>query len=68
MSQKKQILNYLKSHKRGLTGLDAWKKFHCYRLGARIYELREAGHDIRTDYEDNENGIGRHARYFLIGE
>lgn len=68
MSQRKQILKYLKSHKRGLTGLDAWQKFGCYRLGARIYELRAEGHDIRTDMEDNKDGIGKHARYFLVGE
>lgn len=68
MSQKKQILNYLKTNKRGLTPLDAWKKFHCYRLGARIHDLRAEGHDIRTDLEDNVNGEGRHARYFLMGE
>ena len=66
MTHKKQILKYLKSHKRGLTGLDAWKKFGCYRLGARIFELRQMGYDIRTDLEPNPDGEGHHARYFLM--
>lgn len=66
MSHKKKILNYLKNHKRGLTPLDAWLKFGCYRLGARIFELRAEGWDIRTDLEDNPDGEGKHARYFLM--
>lgn len=66
MSQRKQILKYLQTHKRGLTPLDAWTKFGCYRLGARIFDLWAQGYDIRTDLEDNANGEGRHARYFLM--
>ena len=66
MSQNKQILNYLKSHKRGITPIDALQKFGCFRLSARIADLRELGYDIRTDMEDNKNNRGRHARYFLM--
>lgn len=36
--------------KRGdkLTPLDALKRFSCFRLGARIYELRQAGYRINA--------------------
>lgn len=66
MSQNKQILRYLQTHKRGLSPADAVQKFQCYRLGARIHDLRELGWDIRTDYEKNVHNDGRHARYFLM--
>jgi len=67
MSHETKVLNYLKSHKRGITGLDAWTKFHCYRLSAVIFKLRSKGYDIRTDLEDNEYGEGKHARYIMRG-
>jgi hypothetical protein len=41
--------------------------FRCFRLAARIGELREAGHDIKTEMVDNHNG-GRHAEYYLESE
>lgn len=66
MSQNNQILRYLQSHKRGLSPADAVQKFQCYRLGARIHDLRELGWDIRTDREKNKNNDGYHARYFLM--
>jgi len=68
MTHEKNVLNYLKTHKRGITGLDAWTKFHCYRLSAVIFNLRQKGYDIRTDMEDNKDRRGQHARYFMMGE
>ena len=66
MSQNKQILRYLQTHKRGLTPIDALNKFGCFRLSARIADLRGLGWDIRTDREKNKNNDGYHARYFLM--
>lgn len=66
MSQNKEILRYLQTHKRGITPIDALQKFGCFRLSARISDLREKGYDIRTDMEDNKNNRGRHARYFMM--
>ena len=66
MSQKKQILRYLQTHRRGITPIDALEKFGCFRLSARISDLRELGYDIRTDREKNKNNEGYHARYFLM--
>ena len=48
MSQNTQILNHLKSGKK-LTPIDALNKFGCFRLSARILDLRKGGHNIITE-------------------
>lgn len=49
MTQETQILNYLKDGN-SITQIDALNKFGCFRLAARIYELRMKGHDIQTKH------------------
>lgn len=44
-SQKDKILTYLKSGS-GLTQLEAYTKFRCTRLSARIWDLRAEGYPI----------------------
>lgn len=40
-----------------LTPMDALRRFGCFRLGARIWELRnEHGMDIRTEQFRTESG------------
>lgn len=46
-SQNEQILTYLSKGK-GLTPIDALNKFGCFRLAARISDLRSQGHTIWT--------------------
>lgn len=63
MSQKSQILNHLKRND-SITALEAFGVYGVFRLAARIHELRQDGHDIRT--EDRSDGQGRtYARYRL---
>ena len=47
-SQKKQIRSFLESGKK-ITPLDALYKFGCFRLGARINDLRREGMNIETE-------------------
>ena len=47
-TQTERILNYLKQGK-GLTPITALNKFGCFRLAARIADLRKDGHTIFTD-------------------
>ena len=47
-TQNERILNYLKKGK-GLTPITALNKFGCFRLAARIADLRKDGHTIFTD-------------------
>lgn len=53
MSQKIQILNYLKQG-RAITPLEALRKFGCFRLGARVWELKRAGHKIVKTWVEDE--------------
>ena len=46
MTQNDMILNHLKSG-RPITPLQALSEFGCFRLAARIWELREDGHDVK---------------------
>jgi hypothetical protein len=56
-----EVLTRLEQHP--LTPKDALR-FGVYRLAARVFELREAGHEIATVWEDD--GERRYARYYLI--
>lgn len=47
-SQNKQILNHLESGKT-ITPIDALNLFGCFRLGARIHDLKSEGYDIKTE-------------------
>lgn len=47
MSQESSILSHLKAG-HILNPLQALERFGCMRLAARCYDLRAAGHDIRT--------------------
>ena len=62
MSQTNDILAYMR--KKPITPLDALKKFGCLRLAARINDLRDAGHFVKTDIV-SKNGK-KFARYSLI--
>jgi len=67
-TQNKAILEYLRKHKKGITNWDAYREFSCTRLSARIFDLREEGHNIITVQEKNFNQFGHttnYARYIL---
>lgn len=69
MSQDEQILAHLRSGAT-LTPLEALVKFHCLRLGARIYELKRGGalkddERIVTETQELANRK-RVARYRLV--
>lgn len=63
-TQNIQILNYLKKGK-PLTPLEALEKFGCWRLSARIYELRK-NYIIETINITNKDKT--YAQYFYKGE
>lgn len=54
-TQADQILAHLKEG-RGITPLDALHLYGCFRLGARVFELKQAGFDIRSQMVDVGNG------------
>ena len=62
MSQEKAILSHLK---RGpITPLDALERYGCFRLAARINDLRGRGHRIETEMVERDDK--RYARYRLV--
>lgn len=54
-SQSELILNHLRSGKH-LTPLEAFQRFNCLRLGARIWDLKREGHAITTELVELPNG------------
>jgi len=62
MSQNKQIANYLNKGKK-LTPIDALNKFGCFRLAARIADLRNNGMSIvtKTIKLDNNKQIAQYS-------
>jgi hypothetical protein len=48
MSQNSDILEALESGVQ-ITPMMALGRYGCFRLGARIYELRKKGHPIKTE-------------------
>ncbi len=66
-SQNKRLLKYLRLRK-SVGPIEALNQLGIFRLAARVRDLREQGHDIRTTMVDVENRWGettRVARYSL---
>lgn len=60
-NQRQHILSDLKSGRR-ITALDALKAYGCFRLGARIYELKQMGHNIKSRLVERINRDGQAVR------
>ena len=54
-SQNAMILNFLKSGG-SLTPIEALEKFQCFRLAARMNDLRKKGYVIQTEILKDDNG------------
>ena len=61
-TQNEEILAHLLCGK-PITPLEALERFGCFRLGGRIYELKQQGHNIVTNMV-TKNGK-RYAEYRL---
>jgi len=61
-TQNFKILEHLKTGKT-ITPIDALMEFHCLRLAARVFNLREQGWPIHTDRITN--GEKTYAEYSL---
>lgn len=62
MTQEQQILNHLKTEP--ITPIEALEQYGCFRLAARIADLRRDGYEIHTEMV--ERGDKRWARYHLL--
>jgi hypothetical protein len=66
MNQTKQILEYLKEG-HTISPAEALIRCGCFRLAARINDLRNQGHEIKSEMRKDTNGK-RYARYSLVSE
>lgn len=62
-SQCNLILNHLQSGK-SINPMFALNQFGCYRLGARIYDLKQSGYSIDSRLVKTENGK-KYAEYSM---
>ena len=68
-TQKSEILRYLKTHRRGITSLQAIELFGATRLSDIIFKLRKDGYEIETESITKKNRYGHavtFARYTLV--
>lgn len=56
-TQLNRILAHLLEHET-ITPLEALSEYGCYRLGARIADLRKQGYDIETEITSGKNRYG----------
>ena len=54
-SQSAKVLYHLQNYG-PLTAIEALELFACFRLAARINDLKEAGHNIQTEMKIQKNG------------
>ena len=54
-SQGERILEHLQ-HYGPLTPIDALELYGCFRLSARILDLKESGHNIKIEIKKLKNG------------
>lgn len=69
MTQADRILRHLRDYG-SITPVDALREYGCMRLGARIYDLKRQGHDIRTERETALNRYGERTSFarYRMGE
>ena len=65
-SQEDKILDALLKGET-ITQMKAVRRWGCYRLSARIFDLIKGGHRIYKYMKPNKNG-GQHAAYFMGGQ
>lgn len=58
MSQRAKILRHMQAGE-SITPIDALNLYGCFRLGARIWDLRAAGYDVNSTMVDG------HAEYSM---
>lgn len=69
--QHEMVLEYLKSHAKGMTSKDAFEKLGIIQMPKRIWILKKLGYKINTKTEKGVNRFGapvHYTRYTLVKE
>lgn len=64
-SQAVEILKHLQAGK-SITPLESLERFGCFRLGARIWDLRKQGHEIEREMVTTPQG--KHVASYRLAE
>ena len=70
MKQTERILQYMRDFG-SITQLEAIRDISCMRLGARIFDLKRDGYEIKKEMETSKNRYGEdtsYARYRLVDD
>ncbi len=62
MTQNEAVLEYMREHG-SITPQEALNVLGCFRLSARIFELREQGYLIRAEYKPFKARSGKRGYY-----
>ena len=59
-TQTNDILKFMKTHKKGLTSMEAFQRFGVTRLSGLIFNLKRQGYPISTEMVTVKTRYGRH--------
>lgn len=62
MSDKQRVLEHLLENG-SITPMEALERYGCYRLGARVFDLRRDGYNIQTTIVKGVDRNGEPAKY-----
>lgn len=68
MKQAERVLKYMRDFG-SITQLEAIRDISCMRLGARIFDLKREGYEIKKETETSKSRYGEdtsYARYRLV--
>ena len=68
MTQEQAVRNHIINNG-SITQAQAVRLYGCYRLSARIYDIRKDGYEIATQYKTSKNRFGYvsvYANYVLL--
>lgn len=63
MKQHEKVLEYLRTHKEGMTSKDAFEYLGIIQMPKRIWILKRLGYKINTKMESGVNRFGERVRY-----
>ena len=65
ITQNQMVLMALQEGK-SITPMYAWRRFGCFRLGARIYDLKQKGYKIASRMVETSRGSKKYVKEYWI--
>lgn len=62
LTQCEMILSHIQKHG-SITDMEAYQLYGICRLSGRIFDLRQAGHMIKTEFVKGKNRYGKKIQY-----